>query len=253
MPGASSRWASSQGRPRRADRRDRPRIRRLLLRRGLCRRCGRCRCRCRPASAAAKPMSSSSSCMLTSSDPALFLYPPELAEFAGAAAAQRGVAGARLGQPRRASSRRPAELPDGRRRRHRLSAIFERLDPLPARRRGHPPRAARQPPRPRPRPRGRATPTAASRWLPWYHDMGLVGCMLSPIANQIIGRLSEDRGFRPPPARLARPDQPQSRAPRSAIRRPSATTSARAACRRRPAPPTASTCRAGGSPATAPT
>jgi len=22
-------------------------------------------------------------------------------------------------------------------------------------------------------------------WLPWYHDMGLVGCMLSPIANQL--------------------------------------------------------------------
>ena len=74
-------------------------------------------------------------------------------------------------------------LPSGRR--DRLSAIFERLDPLPARRRGHPPRLARQSPRPRHRPRGRATPTAASRWLPWYHDMGLVGCMLSPVANQI--------------------------------------------------------------------
>ena len=22
-------------------------------------------------------------------------------------------------------------------------------------------------------------------WLPWYHDMGLVGCMLSPLANQM--------------------------------------------------------------------
>ena len=22
-------------------------------------------------------------------------------------------------------------------------------------------------------------------WLPWYHDMGLVGCLLSPIANQV--------------------------------------------------------------------
>jgi fatty-acyl-CoA synthase len=22
-------------------------------------------------------------------------------------------------------------------------------------------------------------------WLPWYHDMGLVGCMLSPVANQL--------------------------------------------------------------------
>ena len=38
--------------------------------------------------------------------------------------------------------------------------------------------------------------TAASRWLPWYHDMGLVGCFLSPIANQVLGRLPQDRGFR---------------------------------------------------------
>ena len=30
-----------------------------------------------------------------------------------------------------------------------------------------------------------ATATAASRWLPWYHDMGLVGCLLSLIANQM--------------------------------------------------------------------
>ncbi|MFL6861544.1 MAG: AMP-binding protein, partial [Allosphingosinicella sp.] len=22
-------------------------------------------------------------------------------------------------------------------------------------------------------------------WLPWYHDMGLVGCLLSPVANQV--------------------------------------------------------------------
>ena len=43
-----------------------------------------------------------------------------------------------------------------------------------------------------------------------------------------VGRLSEDRGFRPPSARLARPHHPQSRAPRSATRRPSATTFARA-------------------------
>ena len=27
--------------------------------------------------------------------------------------------------------------------------------------------------------------TAASSWLPFYHDMGLVGCMMSMIANQV--------------------------------------------------------------------
>ena len=46
-------------------------------------------------------------------------------------------------------------------------------------------------------------------WLPWYHDMGLVGCLLSPIANQVSTGLSQDRGFRPPPAGLARSYQPQ--------------------------------------------
>ena len=65
-------------------------------------------------------------------------------------------------------------------------------------------------------------------WLPWYHDMGLVGCFLSPIVAADVGRLSEDRGFRPAAARLARHDHPQSGHDRSAIRRPSATTSARA-------------------------
>ena len=68
-------------------------------------------------------------------------------------------------------------------------------------------------------------------WLPWYHDMGLVGCLLSPIANQIVGRLSEDRGFRPPPARLARPHHPQPGHDAQLTRRPSATTFARAGCR----------------------
>jgi fatty-acyl-CoA synthase len=30
-------------------------------------------------------------------------------------------------------------------------------------------------------------------WLPWYHDMGLVGCFLSLIANQVSCRLSQDQ------------------------------------------------------------
>ena len=32
---------------------------------------------------------------------------------------------------------------------------------------------------------GRRRPTACISWLPWYHDMGLVGCFLSPIAMQM--------------------------------------------------------------------
>jgi fatty-acyl-CoA synthase len=46
-------------------------------------------------------------------------------------------------------------------------------------------------------------------WLPWYHDMGLVGCFLSPGRQPGVDRLYEDRGFCPPPARMARSDQPQ--------------------------------------------
>ena len=36
-------------------------------------------------------------------------------------------------------------------------------------------------------------------WLPWYHDMGLVGCLLSPLANQMSGDYlaTEDFARRP--------------------------------------------------------
>ena len=100
-------------------------------------------------------------------------------------------------------------LPRGRARRHRLSAIFERIDPLPARRRGHPPRAAR------------TTSPAHSHGMQVvrYRPLRLVAALVSrhgagrlpAVAGRQPGldRLSEDRGFRPPPARLARPDQPQ--------------------------------------------
>ena len=68
-----------------------------------------------------------------------------------------------------------------------------------------------------------------------------------------LGRLSEDRGFRPPPAGLARPHQPQPGhdAQLFADLRLRHLRAARIAAR--PASPTASTCRAGGSPAMAPT
>src|SRR5262249_56410634 len=36
-------------------------------------------------------------------------------------------------------------------------------------------------------------------WLPWYHDMGLVGCFLSPIALQLSGDYLENQDFAPTP------------------------------------------------------
>jgi fatty-acyl-CoA synthase len=32
-------------------------------------------------------------------------------------------------------------------------------------------------------------------WLPWYHDMGLVGCLLSPVANQISADYMKTEDF----------------------------------------------------------
>ena len=43
----------------------------------------------------------------------------------------------------------------------------------------------------------------AVSWLPWYHDMGLVGCFLSPIANQVSVDYLRTEDFRAAPARLA--------------------------------------------------
>jgi acyl-CoA synthetase (AMP-forming)/AMP-acid ligase II len=90
-------------------------------------------------------------------------------------------------------------------------------------------------------------------WLPWYHDMGLVGCFLSLIANQIsVDYLKTEDFARRPLAWLDMISRnPGTR--RSAIRRPSAMTSARAAFPARAMSPNGSTCRAGGSRATAPT
>ncbi|MFC7537983.1 fatty acyl-AMP ligase [Sphingomonas sp. GCM10030256] len=121
--------------------------------------------------------------MLGSSDPALFLYPAELAEFASQAAAECGV-GARPWEsltniePGRGTlpTSDPGEIaylqyssgstrfPHGVAVTH--AALLDNL-------RAH----------------GLGLKVLDSdrciSWLPWYHDMGLVGCMLSPLANQL--------------------------------------------------------------------
>ena len=120
---------------------------------------------------------------LASSDPALFLYPPELAAFAGEAALRRGVPSRdwdSLGEIEIAEVALPSAAGDeiaylqyssGSTRFPHGVAVTHRalLDNL----RAH----------------GVGLETRDSdrvvSWLPWYHDMGLVGCMLSPVANQL--------------------------------------------------------------------
>jgi len=121
--------------------------------------------------------------MLTSSDPQLFLYPPELADYAVAAAEKLGIE-ARDWDSLSSVEPSTADLPpadseeigylqysSGSTRFPHGVAVTHRalLDNL----RAH----------------GLGVEVQDSdrvvSWLPWYHDMGLVGCMLSPIANQI--------------------------------------------------------------------
>ena len=121
--------------------------------------------------------------MLSSSDPALFLFPPELTEYATAAATQRGIE-ARDWDSLAGVARSDRPLPvaasddigylqysSGSTRFPHGVAVTHRalLDNLHA--------------------HGIGVEVQDSdrcvSWLPWYHDMGLVGCMLSPVANQL--------------------------------------------------------------------
>lgn len=121
--------------------------------------------------------------MLESSDPQLFLYPPELADFSLVAAAQQKVV-ARDWNSLAAIEQSTADLPtnietsiaylqysSGSTRFPHGVAVTHRalLDNLHA--------------------HGVGVEVAETdrvvSWLPWYHDMGLVGCMLSPVANQL--------------------------------------------------------------------
>jgi fatty-acyl-CoA synthase len=120
---------------------------------------------------------------LKSCDPALFLYPPELADFGAAAAARAGVASrdwGTLGEIELAEGELPTAQPDdiayvqyssGSTRFPHGVAVTHRalLDNLHAHGIGL---------------RVAETDRCIS-WLPWYHDMGLVGCFLSPMSLQM--------------------------------------------------------------------
>jgi fatty-acyl-CoA synthase len=123
------------------------------------------------------------SIQLKSSDPALFLYPVEIAELGAQAAAKAGARSMDWDAFTAADSA-PAELPSsspddicylqyssGSTRFPHGVAVTHRalLDNLRAHGIGL---------------EVRDTDRCIS-WLPWYHDMGLVGCLLSPICQQI--------------------------------------------------------------------
>ncbi|MGX7896855.1 fatty acyl-AMP ligase [Tsuneonella sp. HG222] len=120
---------------------------------------------------------------LQSSDPALLLYPAEIAEMASAAAARQGCGGQSFEEFAALPEGAPAlptpdpddicylqyssgstRFPHGVAVTHR--ALLNNL-------RGHGIGM------------GLTMEDRCVSWLPWYHDMGLVGCLLSPIANQV--------------------------------------------------------------------
>jgi fatty-acyl-CoA synthase len=122
--------------------------------------------------------------MLTSSDPALFLYPAELADFCTAAAERRKVRALGwdelAGQPLDDTAVLPTAKPQdiaylqyssgSTRFPHGVAVTHHALlDNLRAHGLGL---------------QVIETDRCIS-WLPWYHDMGLVGCFLSPLANQL--------------------------------------------------------------------
>lgn len=120
---------------------------------------------------------------LGSCDPSLLIYPPELADMAGEAARLGGVAGmdwAELATRPATAAPLPQAKPDdigylqyssGSTRFPHGVAVTHRalLNNLAAHSHGM----------------NLIESDRVISWLPWYHDMGLVGCFLSPVANQI--------------------------------------------------------------------
>ena len=120
---------------------------------------------------------------LASCDPALLLYPPELGGMAGEAAGLGGVTAvdwAELATRDAPDAALPEAMPDqvaylqyssGSTRFPHGVAITHRalLNNLAAHSHGM----------------EVVDTDRCVSWLPWYHDMGLVGCFLSPVANQV--------------------------------------------------------------------
>ncbi len=119
---------------------------------------------------------------MASADPSLLFYPEELAELAGAAAARQGCQGV-VWQQFETEDAPEAPLPQASpedicflqyssgstRFPHGVAVTHgSLLANLAAHGHGM----------------GFAGSDRCISWLPWYHDMGLVGCLLSPIANQ---------------------------------------------------------------------
>ena len=123
------------------------------------------------------------SVQLASSDPCVLFYPAEIAEMASAAAARQGCEGKTwedFWEEAAPEAELPACSPDdicylqyssGSTRFPHGVAVTHRA--LLANLAGHS--------------HGMKIDTGdrCVSWLPWYHDMGLVGCFLSPIANQV--------------------------------------------------------------------
>src|SRR5690606_15354959 len=138
---------------------------------------------------------------LQSAEPRLLLYPAEIAEMAGAAAGRQGCAGidwetfATRPAP---EAPLPEAQPDD-----RCYLLYSSGSTR------FPPGVAGTHRAPLPRCHGASTSLhhgqgdRVVRWLPWYHDMGLVGCFLSLIANQMsVDYLKTERFARRPLAWL---------------------------------------------------
>jgi fatty-acyl-CoA synthase len=120
---------------------------------------------------------------LDSCDPAMLLYPPEIAAMAADAAAAKGVTGIDWASfaesaapvvtlpPQRSDETCYLQYSSGSTRFPHGVAVTHAalLNNLAAHSHGMEVRDGDR----------------CISWLPWYHDMGLVGCLLSPVANQV--------------------------------------------------------------------